>query len=155
MLTTRTGALTSKTLLQPVPSDLVAKAGTNLPGIPHANRVSRLYRQWLKLAVACPTSQLCELNSHTQMNERFIIMLRQKFREGAAERDPTRVRVLVQSCERSLAMFREIAADSAKRKFPEARPRLNYAKVGVIGLGKINFTQMFKEYVNNYFRRKW
>jgi len=155
MLTKRTGALTSKTLLKPVPGDLATRAGTNLPGIPHAKRVPRLYRQWLKLAVACPTSQLCELNSHTQMNERFMIILRQKFREGADERDPERVRVLVQSCERSLAMFREIAADSAKRKFPEARPRLNVVRTGSISLAKVNFTQMFKEYVNCYLRRKW
>ena len=155
MLTKRTGALTSRSLLKPVPSDLAERAGTNLPGIPHAKRVPRLYRQWLKLAVACPTSQLCELNSHAQMNERFMIILRQKFREGAGERDPDRVRVLVQSCERSLAMFREIAADSAKRKFPEARPRVHYERVGVIGLGKVNFTQMFKEYVNTYIKRLW
>ncbi len=155
MLTTRTGALTSKTLLKPVPRDLAERAGTDLPGIPHGKRVPRLYRQWLKLAVLCPTSQLCEFNSHTQMNERFMIILRQKFREGANERDPDRVRVLVQSCERSLAMFREIAADVPKRKFPEARPRPNYNKVGVLQLGKVNYKQMLREYVNCYFKRSW
>uniref|UniRef100_A0A7S1Q788 Uncharacterized protein n=1 Tax=Neobodo designis TaxID=312471 RepID=A0A7S1Q788_NEODS len=155
MLTRRTGALTSKSVLKAVPSDLAEKAGTNLPGIPHAKRVPRLYRQWLKLAVACPTSQLCELNSRTQMNERFMIILRQKFREGAGERDPERVRVLVQSCERSLAMFREIAADSAKRKFPEARPRVHLERAGHLNLTKVNFKQMFKEYVNCYLKRKW
>lgn len=155
MLAKRTGALTSRQRLPSAPPSLAENAGTNLPGIPHANRVVRLYRQWLKLAVLCPTSALCELNEHTQMNERMMIMLRQKFREGAMERDPKRVRVLVQSCERSLAMFRDLAADVPKRKFPEARPRLHFEKVGVIGLGRVNFTQMFKEYVNNYIKRGW
>lgn len=155
MLTKRTGALTSRHALKPVPNDLAERAGTNLPGIPHSYRVNRLYRQWLKLAVTCPTSQYAELNSHVQMNERLMIILRQKFREGAAERDPERVRVLVHGCERSLSMFREIAADVPKRKFPEARPRPNFVKVGAMKLGRINFTQMIKEYVNSYIKRTW
>lgn len=147
--------LASKTLVAVVPSDLATRAGTNLPGIPHNYRVTRLYRQWLKLVVECPSSLLTEINEHTQMNEQFMIIVRQKFREGAAERDPEKVAVLVQSCERSLLMFRELAADAAKRKYPEAKPRLSFLRMGFFELGKINYHQMMKEYVNNYLFRKW
>lgn len=149
------GVVQSKALVAPVADSIIEKAQTNLPGIPHANRVSRLYRQWLKLAVLCPHSGLCELNEHTQMNERFVVIVRQKFREGAEVRDPERIFVLVQSCERSLMMFRALAADAAKRKFPEAKPRINLHKMGFLELGKINYTQMAKEYWNTYILRKW
>lgn len=145
----------SKALVAPVPRDLIAKAGTDLPGIPHSNRVCRLYRQWLKLAVLCPPSALCELNEHVQMNERFVIILRQKFREGAALREPDQIAIAVQTCERSLTMFRFLAADGAKRKFPEARPRLNLHRMGFLEMGKINYQQMIKEYWNSYVMRKW
>lgn len=145
----------SKALVAPVQHDIIAQAGTDLPGIPHAFRVSRLYRQWLKLAVLCPQSALCDLNEHTQMNERFVVIVRQKFREGAELRDPEKIFVAVQSCERSLNMFRALAADAAKRKFPEAKPRLNLHKMSFFELGKINYTQMAKEYWNAYILRKW
>jgi hypothetical protein len=147
--------LFSRSIVPIIQKDLIQQAGTNLPGIPHQNRVARLYRQWLKLAVECPPSVLTELNEHTQMNERVMIIVRQKFREGAAVRDPQKVAVLVQSCERSLAMFRELAADGAKRKYPEAKPRISFMRTGFFELGKINFTQCMKEYVNNYIKRKW
>ena len=139
----------------PVPSDVIERAGTNLPGIPHPNRVARLYRQWLKLAVECPHSALADMNEHTQMNERMIIIIRQKFREGAASRDPQHIVVMVQTAERSLAMFRELAADGAKRKFPEAKPRLNLHKFGFFEMGKINAWQAAKEYFNAYIMRRW
>ena len=126
-----------------------------MPGISHKARVSRVYRQWLKLAVLCPQSELCDTNEHVQMNERLVIIIRQKFREAAELRDPERIAVAVQTSERSLAMFREIAADSAKRKFPEGKPRLNINKMSFFELGKINFSQMSKEYWNTYFLRKW
>lgn len=76
--------LSSKELTSPLHEltplySIVEQAGTNLPGIPHTNRVCRLYRQWLKLAILCPPSGLCEFNGHVQMNERFVIVLRQKF----------------------------------------------------------------------------
>ncbi|CBZ27668.1 conserved hypothetical protein [Leishmania mexicana MHOM/GT/2001/U1103] len=145
----------SKALVAPVSEVVIRDAGTNLPGIPHANRVCRSYRQWLKLAVLCPPSALCDLNEHAQMNERFVIILRQKFREGAELRDPDQIAVAVQSCERSLAMFRFLAADGAKRKFPEAKPRLNLHKMGFLEMGKLNYKQMVKEYWNTYVLRKW
>lgn len=156
---------------------------TDLPGIPHAVRVCRLYRQWLKLAVLCPPSLLCELNEHAQMNERFVVIIRQKFREGAekyrapahtsgsiigaarrakesatfvdSEGNREALSIMVQSCERSLNMFRALAADSAKRKYPEGKPRLNLHKMGFMEMGKINFTQMAKEYWNTYIMRRW
>ncbi|CAG9575112.1 conserved hypothetical protein [Leishmania major strain Friedlin] len=145
----------SKALVPPVSEVVIRDAGTNLPGIPHANRVCRSYRQWLKLAVLCPPSALCDLNEHAQMNERFVIILRQKFREGAELRDPDQIAVAVQSCERSLAMFRFLAADGAKRQFPEAKPRLNLHKMGFLEMGKLNYKQMVKEYWNTYVLRKW
>jgi hypothetical protein len=147
--------LASKSVVSVVSADLAKRAGTDLPGIPHSYRVSRLYRQWLKLVVECPSSLLTEINEHTQMNEQFMIIVRQKFREGAACRDPQQVAVLVQSCERSLLMFRELAADAARRKYPEAKPRLSFLRTGFMEAGKINFTQLAKEYVNNYLWRKW
>lgn len=154
---------------------------TDLPGIPHAARVCRLYRQWLKLAVLCPPSLLCELNEHAQMNERFVVIIRQKFREGAEKfRPPVQsggigsvrrskesatfvdsegnreaISIMLQSCERSLSMFRALAADAAKRKYPEGKPRLNLHKMGFMEMGKINFTQMAKEYWNTYIMRRW
>ncbi|CAD2217245.1 hypothetical protein AGDE_04667 [Angomonas deanei] len=145
----------SKALVAPVADAIIEQAGTNLPGIPHHNRVCRSYRQWLKLAVLCPPSALCELNEHTQMNERFVIIVRQKFREGAELRDPDRIAVAVQTCERSLTMMRFLAADGARRKFPEAKPRLNLNKMGFLEMGKINYKQMAKEYWNTYVMRKW
>lgn len=147
--------LVSKSVVPVIQSDLIAKAGTDLPGIPHQYRVARLYRQWLKLVVECPRSLLTEFNEHTQMNEQMMIIVRQKFREGAACRDPTQVAVLVHSCERSLMMFRELAADGAKRKYPEAKPRLSFLRAGFFELGKINYAQCAKEYINNYIKRKW
>ena len=138
-----------------VERSIIEKAGTNLPGIPHTARVSRAYRQWLKLAVLCPQSELCDTNEHVQMNERFVVIVRQKFREGAELRDPEMIAVAVQTSERSLAMFRELAADSAKRKFPEGKPRLKFNKMSFWELGKINFSQMSKEYWNTYFLRRW
>ncbi|AAZ10131.1 Complex 1 protein (LYR family), putative [Trypanosoma equiperdum] len=138
-----------------IPSDIIERAGTNLPGIPHKYRVCRAYRQWLKLAVLCPHSLLCELNEHAQMNERFVIIVRQKFREGEELRDPEEIAVAVQSCERSLAMFRFLAADGARRRFPEAKPRLNLHKMGFMEMAKINYTQMAKEYWNTYIMRRW
>lgn len=149
------GVVHSKSLVTSVADDIVAQAGTNLPGIPHVHRVARLYRQWLKLAVLCPPSGLCELNDHAQMNERFVIIIRQKFNEGAELRDPDQIAVAVQTCERSLTMFRLIAADAARRKFPEAKPRLNLHKMGFVEMAKVNYTQLFKEYWNNYVLRKW
>ncbi|EAN87253.1 hypothetical protein C3747_93g104 [Trypanosoma cruzi] len=148
-------ALCSKALVAPVAADVIERAGTNLPGIPHTYRVCRAYRQWLKLAVLCPPSALCELNEHAQMNERFVIIIRQKFREGAELRDPEQIAVAVQTSERSLAMFRFLAADGAKRRFPEARPRLNLHKMGFLEMAKINYTQMAKEYWNTYVMRRW
>lgn len=145
----------SRALVAPIHKDLVERAGTDLPGIPHMYRVARLYRQWLKLAVLCPHSILCDLNEHVQMNERLVIIVRQRFREGAECRDPEKVAVLVQDCERSLAMFRFLAADGAKRLYPEAKPRLNLHKMGYLQMGKINYTQMMKEYWNTYILRKW
>lgn len=145
----------SKALVRPVPDGIIAQAGTNLPGIPHPNRVCRTYRQWLKLAVLCPPSALCELNEHAQMNERFVTIIRQKFREGSELRDPDQIAVAVQTSERSLTMFRFLAADGAKRKFPEAKPRLNLHKMGFLEMGKINYQQMAKEYWNSYVMRKW
>ncbi|CAJ1026417.1 hypothetical protein, conserved [Leishmania lindenbergi] len=145
----------SKALVAPVSEVVIRDAGTNLPGIPHANRVCRSYRQWLKLAVLCPPSALCDLNEHAQMNERFIIILRQKFREGSELRDADQIAVAVQSCERSLAMFRFLAADGAKRKFPEAKPRLNLHKMGFLEMSQLNCKQMMKEYWNTYVLRKW
>ncbi|KAH9599596.1 Complex 1 LYR protein [Trypanosoma melophagium] len=147
--------LRNTALVAPVSSDLIRRAGTDLPGIPHQYRVCRSYRQWLKLAVLCPPSALCELNEHAQMNERFVIIIRQKFREGAELRDPEQIAVAVQSCERSLAMFRFLAADGAKRRFPEAKPRLNLHKMGFLEMAKINYTQMAKEYWNTYVMRRW
>ena len=155
MLAKRTGALTSKQLLTPVPSDLAQRAGTLVPGIPHTNHVTRLYRQWLKLAVECPTSILADLNEHAQMNERMMIIVRQKFREGAGERDPQRVRVLLHGGERSLKMFRELAADGAKRKFPEGKPRINGHKMSMLEMAYVNYKQMAKEYFNLYAKRTW
>lgn len=149
------GVPASKSIVAPLANSIVEKAGTNLPGIPHVNRVVRLYRQWLKLAVECPRSVLAEANDHAQMNERLMVMIRQKFREGAEERSPDRIAVLIHGCERSLAMFRELAADGAKRKYPEAKPRLNLHKFGFMELGKINYHQMMKEYWNAYIKRKW
>lgn len=145
----------SKALVAPVSSLVIEEAGTNLPGIPHPNRVCRIYRQWLKLAVLCPPSALCDLNEHAQMNERMLIILRQKFHEGSELRDADQIAVAVQTCERSLAMFRFLAADGARRKFPEAKPRLNLHKMGFLEMGKINYTQMVKEYWNTYVMRKW
>lgn len=145
----------SKALVSPASREVIRQAGTDLPGVPHQNRVCRAYRQWLKLAVLCPPSALCELNEHAQMNERFVIILRQKFREGAELQDPDQIAVAVQTCERSLTMFRFIAADGAKRKFPEAKPRLNLHKMGFLEMGKVNYKQMAKEYWNTYVRRKW
>jgi hypothetical protein len=147
--------LSSKGLVPVLSNDLAKKAGTDLPGIPHQYRVTRLYRQWLKLVVECPRSLLTEFNEHTQMNEQMMIIVRQKFREGAACRDPAQVAVLVHSCERSLCMFRELAADGVKRKFPEAKPRLSFLRAGFFELGRINYTQCMKEYVNTYIKRKW
>jgi hypothetical protein len=147
--------LFSKSVVPVVQADLAQRSGTNLPGIPHHNRVCRLYRQWLKLVVECPSSLLTSVNEHTQMNEQFMIIVRQKFRDGAGCRDPQQVAILVHSCERSLLMFRELAADGARRKFPEAKPRLSFLRTGFFELGKINYTQCFKEYVNNYLLRKW
>lgn len=89
------------------------------------------------------------------MNERFVVIVRQKFREGSELRDPEKIFIAVQSCERSLAMMRALAADSAKRKFPEAKPRLNLHKMGFLEMGKINYTQMAKEYWNTYIMRRW
>lgn len=148
-------AVHSKSLVSPVSAHIITQAGTNLPGIPHGNRVCRAYRQWLKLAVLCPPSALCELNEHAQMNERFVIIVRQKFREGSELRDPDQIAVTVQTGERSLTMFRFLAADGAKRKFPEAKPRLNLHKMGFLEMGKINYSQMLKEYWNTYVTRKW
>ncbi|CUG94318.1 Hypothetical protein, putative [Bodo saltans] len=145
----------SKAIVAPIENSIIEAARTNLPGIPHEHRVARLYRQWLKLAVLCPYSMLCELNDHTQMNERFVVIVRQKFREGSELRDPEKIFIAVQSCERSLAMMRALAADSAKRKFPEAKPRLNLHKMGFLEMGKINYTQMAKEYWNTYIMRRW
>lgn len=145
----------SKALVAPVSTDIIEQAGTNLPGIPHTYRVCRAYRQWLKLAVLCPPSALCELNEHAQMNERFVIIIRQKFREAAELRDPEQIAVAVQTSERSLAMFRFLAADGAKRRFPESRPRLNLHKMGFLEMAKINYTQMVKEYWNTYVMRRW
>ncbi len=84
-----------------------------------------------------------------------MVIIRQKFREAANERDPERIRVQIQSCERSLAMFRELAADGAKRKYPEAKPRVNAHKFGFFELGKINYHQLAKEYWNAFIMRKW
>lgn len=145
----------SKAADVPLPPAIVERAGTDLPGIPHRSRIPRLYRQWLKLAVECPPSRLAEANEHAQMNERMMVIVRQKFREGAKERDPDRIAMLVTSCERSLAMFREIAADGVKRKYPETKPRLNLHKFGFIELGKINYHQMVKEYWNAFMKRQW
>lgn len=145
----------SKALVAPVDREIITQAGTDLPGIPHPFRVSRLYRQWLKLTVLCPQSILCEINEHTQMNERFVVIIRQKFREGAELRDPEKIFIAVQGAERSLAMFRALAADAAKRKYPEAKPRLNLHKMGFMEMGKINYTQMAKEYWNTYIMRRW
>eukprot|EP00388_Colpodella_angusta_P047793 GDKK01073969.1.p1 GENE.GDKK01073969.1~~GDKK01073969.1.p1 ORF type:complete len:102 (-),score=8.22 GDKK01073969.1:60-329(-) len=89
------------------------------------------------------------------MNERFVIIVRQKFRENAEVRDPQKISIMVQECERSLAMFRFLAADGAKRLYPEAKPRLNLHKMGYLEMGKINYTQMIKEYFNTYILRKW
>ncbi|KAG8344610.1 putative Complex 1 protein (LYR family) [Trypanosoma vivax] len=136
-------------------ADIVARAGTALPGIPHSYRVCRAYRQWLKIAVLCPPSALCELNEHMQMNERFVIIVRQKFHEGAGLRDPEQIAVAVQSSERSLTMFRFLAADGARRRFPEAKPRLNLHKMGFMEMAKINYMQMVKEYWNTYVMRRW
>jgi hypothetical protein len=155
MLAKRTGALTSRQHQSPVPHDLAIKAGTLVPGIPHANHVARLYRQWLKLTVTCPTSILADLNDHTQLNERLMIIVRQKFREGAGERDPIRVRILMNDCERSLGMFRELAADGAKRKFPEGKPRINMHKMSFGELLGVDLRQKAKEYFNLYAKRKW
>ena len=145
----------SKSLVEPLEASLIAKAGTDLPGIPHAFRVSRLYRQWIKLVLLVPPSVLCELNEHMQMNERFVIIVRQKFREGAGERDALKIGVLVRECERSLAMFRFLAADGSRRMYPEGKPRLNLHKMGFLELGKINYSQVIKEYWNTYIMRKW
>jgi hypothetical protein len=147
--------LSSSSALARVEQSIIEKAGTDLPGIPHKARIARGYRQWLKLAVLCPQSELCDTNEHVQMNERFVVIVRQKYREGAELRDPEKIAVAVQSSERSLAMFRELAADSAKRKFPEGKPRLKINQMSFLELGKINFTQMSKEYWNTYFMRKW
>lgn len=155
MLAQRTGALVSRSTLPKVPPSVIEKAGTNLPGIPHQARVPRLYRQWLKLAVLCPPSQFAELNDHAQANEKLVITIRQKFREAAEERDPQRIRVLVHSGERSLAMFREIAADAAKRKYPETRPRLKFTNLKFTELAKMNFWQLGREYWTAYFKRHW
>lgn len=156
-LTTRRPAsvVNSKALVAPIQDSLINQAGTNLPGIPHNYRVSRLYRQWLKLVVLVPHSILCDLNEHIQMNERFVIIVRQRFRENAEVRDPQQIAIMVQECERSLAMFRFLAADGAKRLYPEAKPRLNLHKMGYLEMGKINYTQMIKEYFNTYILRKW
>ncbi|EPY35088.1 hypothetical protein STCU_01256 [Strigomonas culicis] len=145
----------SKALVAPVSNSIIEQAGTNLPGIPHGNRICRAYRQWLKLAVLCPPSALCELNEHTQMNERFVIIVRQKFREGAELRDPEQIAVAVQTGERSLTMMRFLAADGARRKFPEAKPRLNLHKMGFLEMTTVNYKQLAKEYWNTYIMRKW
>nr|CCC89607.1 conserved hypothetical protein [Trypanosoma congolense IL3000] len=151
-----TAARLSKSLAATgVASDIIEKAGTNLPGIPHKNRVCRAYRQWLKLAVLCPNSILCELNEHAQMNERFVIIVRQKFREAQELRDPEQIAIAVQGCERSLTMFRYLAADGARRRFPEAKPRLNLHKMGFLEMAKVNYTPMVKEYWNTYIMRRW
>lgn len=150
-----TPKLTSKSVVPIIQSDLIVRAGTDLPGIPHQYRVTRLYRQWLKLVVECPRSMLTEINEHTQMNEQMMIIVRQKFREGSAVRDPGQVAQLVHTCERSLCMFRELAADGVKRKYPEAKPRLSFLRTGFFELGKVNYTQCAKEYLNNYVKRKW
>lgn len=145
----------SKAIVIPATQSLIEKARTNLPAIPHPNRVTRLYRQWLKLAVECPRSVLAEANDHAQMNERFMVIIRQKFRQDSEERNPERIGMLITGCERSLHMFRELAADGAKRKYPEAKPRLNLHKFGFMELGKINYHQMMQEYWNAYVKRKW
>lgn len=149
------GALVTKSRAPACPPDIIQKAATNLPGIPHRNRVARLYRQWLKLAVLFPRSEFAAINEHAQMNERVMVIVRQKFREGASERDPEKIRALVHGCERNLSMFREIAADGAKRKFVETKPRMSLEKVGFLEIGKANYKQMAKEYWNTYFGRKW
>jgi hypothetical protein len=89
------------------------------------------------------------------MNERFVIILRQRFREGRELRDPQQIAAAIIGCERSLSMFRFLAADGVRRKFPEAKPRLNLQKMGIAEMVKVNYTQLIKEYWNTYVMRRW
>lgn len=145
----------SKSRVAPIAREIIVKAGTDLPGIPHPNRVCRLYRQWLKLAVLCPHSLWAELNEHAQMNERVMTIVRQKFREGAEERDAAKIAQLITTCERSLFMFREIAADVPKRKYTEGLPRLHMDRSSMKDFSTVGTMQYIKEYWNTYIKRKW
>jgi hypothetical protein len=155
MLAKRTGALVNRAKLNRPPQHVIVAAGTTLPGISHDTRISRLYRQWLKLCVLCPKSEILDLADAVPTNEKMIITVRQKFREGAAETDPQKIRVLVNSCERSLFMFRELAGDAAMRRFPESRPRLQLRKLTLTQALKMNTMQVAKEYWQAYFKRHW
>ena len=135
---------------------LLKAAGTDLPGVPHRYRVARLYRQWLKLALCIPRSGLVDINQHTQMNERALVILRQRFREGALVRDPDRIRILVYDCERSLSMMRELSQDCARRRFPSILKRPNFFNPdSVVQLAKANMKGWIQEWFNVYVRRQW
>eukprot|EP00760_Papus_ankaliazontas_P020834 PhM_4_TR18551/c0_g1_i1/m.12931 len=134
---------------------VIKAAGTDLPGIPHPNRVTRLYRQWLKLALTFPKSELVDLNNHTQMNERALLILRQRFHEGSKVRDPERVRVMIYECERSLTMMRELSKDAAKTRFPPTSKHPNYFTSSFKELAMQNTKQWFNEFYRCYIKRTW
>ena len=124
--------------------------------IPHVVRVTRLYRQWLKLALLFPRSFLVEMNDHKQMNERALIVIRQRFQEGKEIKDRKRIRVLLNEAERSLTMLRELSQDSAQRRFPQERkPPDLFHLPSLWGVVKQNFKLYVREWVNCFLKRKW
>ena len=135
---------------------LVHSSSTALPVLPHAHRVVRLYRQWLKLALLFPHSNLVDVNEHTQMNERALVIIRQRFREGMEIKDPDRIQVLLHEAERSLTMLRELSQDCALRRFPQQKhPDNFFGSTSTWELVKKNYVIYFKECINRLVKRKW
>ncbi|KNH05280.1 hypothetical protein XU18_3684 [Perkinsela sp. CCAP 1560/4] len=120
-------------------------------------RVLLLYRHWLKLAVQIPKSILVHLNEGLQMNEKMLFIIRQRFREGAAVRDPRKIRVLFQEGERSLTMMHNLSTNKALREFPQrTRPPINYFSTTPLRyLMWENLKAFSKEFFYNYLKKRW
>ena len=120
-------------------------------------RILRQYRAWLKLAVKFPKSMLVQMNSHTQMSEKAIVIVRQRFRENLEVRDSKKIRVLVQEGERSLTMMKRLTNNIAlKQNPPLTQPPLNY--FSMVPLRKMlseNVKAYCKEFYFNYVSKRW
>mmetsp|Transcript_24232 Transcript_24232/g.37789 ORF Transcript_24232/g.37789 Transcript_24232/m.37789 type:complete len:131 (-) Transcript_24232:82-474(-) len=119
--------------------------------------ILRQYRHWLRIAVSIPKSLLVQMNDHVQMNEQALIVIRQKFREGAAIKEDGKIRILVQDGERSLAMMKSLAKNKALKEFPlQTQPPINYFSLAPMRhIAWESIKAYAQELYYNYVRKRW